>query len=67
MNRHLRHAMAEIAAAGATVQDVKYKTHIEITIDYRGRRGVLRVHRGSKVHNRAERGLRSAIRRIIGL
>lgn len=66
MNRHVRQTIAMIEAAGANVESIGHGRHTEITIAApNGKTGVLRLHKGTSITPRHERGLRSAIRRII--
>lgn len=63
MRKILREAIAEVERQGATVVGVfEGAKHTELHIEFGGRPGVLRLHRGGKVTHRAERALRSAIR-----
>lgn len=63
MRRVLRDVLAEARRQGAVVVDVaEGGRHTEVTIEVDGRRAVLRLHRGAKVHSHAAGALRSAIR-----
>jgi hypothetical protein len=61
MRKPLRHALSVIAAAGFRVEAVRQAgKHTEIHVEGGG---IVRLHRGCRMSDAFERGLRSTVRR----